>query len=105
MSSSPIRMVPTPGSSLASKTVKRLPRYALEFCVYSICVPRASRSGDPQMREFLRWQIERVLGLYKASGARSDYLERLRLNDDAAELRQYMRDYFGQLWTTTTLGF
>jgi hypothetical protein len=78
-------------------------RYALEFCVYATCVPRASGSDDPQMREFLRWQIERVLKL--AAGIKSDYLDRLRLSADAAELRRYMRDYFGQPWTTTALGF
>jgi hypothetical protein len=80
-------------------------RYALEFCVYATCVPRASRSDDPQMRAFVMWQMERVLKLYKNSGVRSDYLDRLRLDDDAEGLRQYMRDYFGQLWTATTLGF
>jgi len=75
-------------------------RYALEFCVYATCVPRAANSTDPQMRGFLRWQIERVTKL-----GRSDYLDRLRSNADASGLRQYMRDYFGEQWTAATLGF
>jgi len=80
-------------------------RYALEFCVYAVCVPLAAESGDLQLRAFIRWQIERAVKLYKASGIRSDYLNGLQTEPDASELRSFMRDYFGAQWTQRVLEF
>ena len=53
-------------------------RYALEFCVYAACVPRAAHSHDLVMGVFYRRQVERVMELYQASGIKSDYLDRFR---------------------------
>lgn len=80
-------------------------RYAIEFCVYATCVAKTDRYFRPQTRLFIVWQIERVLKLFKGSGVQSSYLESLRNEDDAEELRAYMRRYFGEAWTLTNLGF
>ncbi len=80
-------------------------RYMLELSVYSTCVPWSAKSGDPQMRNFIMWQIERSMKLHRAFGIRSTYLDRLRKSADATELRVYMRDYFGLEFTRNVLGF
>ncbi len=84
---------------------KETVRYAIEMCVYSTCVSRSGKSTDNQTRSFLMWQIERAMKLYKASGIRSTYLDRLRKSADATELRVYMRDYFGLEFTRKVMGF
>jgi hypothetical protein len=71
-------------------------RYAVEFIVYSSCVPMASKSNDPQMRAFLMWQIERVV---KITGRRP-----MMNFVDATALRQFMRVYYGATWTKKVLG-
>jgi len=76
-------------------------QFAVEFIVYSSCLPLASKSTDPQMREFLRWQIERVL---KLSGP-SAYLDKLRTTSDANDLRVFMKKYYGPGWTKQNLNF
>jgi hypothetical protein len=75
-------------------------RYAVEFIVYSSCVPMASHSTDTQMKEFLKWQIERVIAL----SGRGAYLDKLRTSSDAKELRDWMRNYYGATWTKKVLG-
>ncbi len=80
-------------------------RYMVEFCVYSTCVPWSAKSNDPQVRAFIMWQIERSMKVHKASGIKSQYLDRLRNSSDATELRVYMRDYFGPHFTREVLGF
>lgn len=77
----------------------------LEFVVYSTCVSWSAKSNDPQVRAFIMWQIERSMKLYRASGIKSSYLDRLRRSADATELRVYMRDYFGLEFTRKVLGF
>lgn len=74
--------------------------YAVEMSVYAICVPMAAHSADPQMRAFVRWQLERVVSL-----AGSDSLRRLREAPDAGALRQFAKSYFGVEWTRRILGF
>jgi len=80
-------------------------QYAVEFIPYALCVPKAARSQNPQMKAFIRWHIERTLALYRASGVRSDTLNRLRTAKDAEALRQFTRTYLGADWTSRTLGF
>ncbi len=77
-------------------------RYMLEFCVYAVCVPEAAQS-DGQLRPFIRWQIERALKLCAASGIESGYLTRLRTSEDAANLRDFIRDYLGRDWARKVL--
>jgi hypothetical protein len=77
-------------------------RYALEFCVYSTYVVAR---GDAQMREFYKWQVERVIRLHRQAGLNGDYLNRLRLSPDAVQLRIWLRETYGQKWTKSFLGF
>ncbi len=79
--------------------------YMLEFVVYSTCVPWSAKSDDPQLRNFIMWQIKRSMKLYRAAGIKSTYLDRLRKSADATELRVYMRDYFGLEFTRKVMGF
>jgi len=71
--------------------------YTLEFIPYSLCVAKASRSQDPQMKAFIRWHIERCLTFGNVN--------RLRTASDAEALRQFTRTYLGAEWTKKTLGF
>jgi hypothetical protein len=80
-------------------------RYALEFCVYAACVPRAAASNDPQLKAFYKWQVDRVVTLARASHVESDYLDVLRTAEDAADLREYLRRYCGPQWTQRVLNF
>jgi hypothetical protein len=77
-------------------------RYMLEFIVYSACVAKAT--PEPQMREFLRYQIERAIAIYHRSAVPTSYLNKLQTNTDANELRQFLRDYFGRSWCRKELG-
>jgi len=86
-------------------------QYMLEFNVYSICVSQASKSKDPQFKNFLRWHLERTMKLYHTnskigdiSGAKS-YLAKTRTNQDAEGFRSFTRRYFGKEWTKQVLGF
>jgi hypothetical protein len=73
-------------------------RFAREFIVYAVCVVAVSKSTDTQTREFLRWQIERIVRLSGHFGA-------LQSSGDAEELRVFMRAYFGPTWTRKVLWF
>jgi len=77
-------------------------RYMLEFIVYSSCVAKAA--PEPQMREFLRYQIERAIEIYHRSAVPTSYLNKLQTNTDANELRCFLRDYFGRSWCRKELG-
>ena len=81
-------------------------RYAVEFIVYSMCVPRAAKSTDPQMRAFIMWQTERVLKIVVSSGSARDweYLKKLQADTDAESLRRYIRSYCGAVWARKELG-
>jgi hypothetical protein len=88
--------------------------YALEFNVYSTCVAMALKGQtDPEIKTFLKWNIERVMGLYqtaksqpKFTGSEQDgYLAKMRTSSDAEEFRTFARSYFGNDWCKTNLGF
>ena len=80
-------------------------RYALEFITYSACVMWASESRDPQTRDFLRWQTERVLYLCWQSHIQSAVFDRLLKAPDAEQLRDFLRAYYTPAWTKAHLGF
>jgi hypothetical protein len=81
-------------------------RYALELAVYSMCVPQAAQSTDPQMREFLKYQTGRVMKIIISSGSPRDweYIKKLRSAPDAENLRRFIRRYFGTAWAREELG-
>lgn len=78
-------------------------QFAIEFCVYSTCVPMAAKDNDQQMKSFLTWQFERTLNINR--GHPSAYLETLKTSKDAETLRTFMRGYYGPAWTLNKLGF
>jgi hypothetical protein len=78
-------------------------RYAQEFIVYALCVAQTAKSNDPQMKEFIRWQIERVHTLIKASSL--PVSNQLKDAPDAESLREFSREYLGQTWCKKNLGF
>lgn len=87
-------------------------QYALEFCVYSSCIPWASKSNDPQLKAFLMWNTYRCMWLWEESkkqigpSQRQDtYLETMRTSPDAETWRQMVRDYYGKEWIREVLGF
>ena len=75
--------------------------YSTEFIVYATTVPLAAKSTDAKMRDFLKWNIERVVSM---SGVNA-YLTKLQTEQDAESLRVYMRRYYGKVWTKKVLGF
>ena len=68
-----------------------------EFIPYSICVPWATKSKDPKMKAFLRWQIKRAMNL----GA-GKYLD--MSGQDTSEFRTFTKGYFGTNWCKKVLG-
>lgn len=80
-------------------------RFAAEFIPYAICVPRAANSKDPQLKAFLRWQIERVLTLYREGGIESSTFDDMRNRTDASPFRTFTQGYFGPAWTKRVFGF
>jgi hypothetical protein len=85
--------------------------YMLEFNVYSICVGLASKSEDPQFKNFLMWHLERSMKLYNDSKNLGDtfkqdeYLQKMRTSQDAEAWREKTRNYLGKEWTKKVLGF
>ena len=80
-------------------------RFAAEFIPYAICVPWAANSKDPQLNAFLRWQIERVIALYREGGIESPTFDDMRNRTDASPFRTFTQGYFGPAWTKRVLGF
>lgn len=86
--------------------------YMLEFTVYSLCIPMASNSDDPQLKNFLAWQVARTMKLYqdskqKLGGAEKQdaYLAKIRTSEDAEQFRSFVRKYLGEAWVSQQLGF
>ena len=83
----------------------------MEFCVYSICVAKSSNSDDPQLKNFLMWNLKRCMDIWEDNKKFGDtsrvaeYWNRFLNNPDANELRLFARDYFGENWTREVLGF
>jgi len=68
----------------------------VEFIPYALCVLQASGNKDPQIRAFIKWEIERALKLYKESGVTVKTLDILRDSADAEYLRVFVRTCYGE---------
>lgn len=89
----------------------------LEFSVYSTYMVMAQIKHDPtydnkQMIEFLAWNMERTMKLYKEGQKlpeynwdNDEYLKHLRTSPDASEFRKFLTDTYGAAWTKEILGF
>lgn len=83
--------------------------YMLEFDVYTITLAKVLEELEPGyssggFKDFVRWNIERSMGLYDGEREAGDYLEKLRGNVDAAGLRAFMVGYFGRKWCLDVMG-
>lgn len=93
------------GMSGRSETVL----YMLEFDVYVMTLAKVLEDLEPGyssggFKDFVRWNVERSMSLYNGEREAAEYLERLRVNADAAGLRSFMIGYFGRRWCVDVLG-
>ena len=72
-------------------------RYAAEFMIYSACVPYASREENMNLKESLRTMLERA----RKVGARK-FLD--LSNPDCDKFIEFLRAYFGPVWTLRNYG-
>jgi hypothetical protein len=70
--------------------------YMLEMSVYATCLAR--ETSTPQLKEFLIWQMKRVMELYRRSGYTSPYMIRLKgaNDDDAKQFKAFAAGYYGE---------
>ena len=89
----------------------------LEFNVYATYVAIAQKKHDPnydnkQLLEFLAWNLERGMNIYKAGQKLDDYnwdddkyLQQLKTSAEASEFRKFLIDTYGAGWTNQVFGF
>jgi len=92
----------------------------LEFNVYALAEGMAVKAKDPsyfasntQFKEFMAWQIRRAMDRYRTGSVmtdfawtdQDDYYTKLETSSDAAALRQFARDTYGDAWVQQVLGF
>lgn len=85
-------------------------QYMMEFNTYSIALAQAIKAQDPsyddkQFKAFLMWSIKRSMNIYNQESGAKNYLDRLRKEQDADELRAFAREYFGAGWCMRILAF
>lgn len=84
-----------------------------EFTVYAFVAVAATADNKPdydltQMRGAVAWMCEmRVMPLLRKRGAEAGarHWEIFRTSSETAQLRQFVRDYFGEAWTEEVLEF
>lgn len=85
--------------------------FMLEFNNYAICLAMSCKSEDKQFKHFLMWNLERSMKLYEENRSIGDtsrstaFLEKTKNSQDAEEMRQFARSYFGAEWTKKVLGY
>jgi hypothetical protein len=89
----------------------------LEFNVYATYVAIAQKKHDPsydnkQLLEFLAWNLERGMKLYKEGQKleaynwdNDEYLKHLQTHPDAAEFRNFIITNYGTDWAKEVFGF
>lgn len=83
--------------------------YMMEFNVYAMSLAMVVKDkggyDDTQFKAFLMWNIERSVKIYNNEPEANAYLNKLRTNSDAENLRSFARSYFGAEWCKRYLGF
>lgn len=83
--------------------------YMMEFNVYAMSLAMAVKEkggyDDTQFKAFLMWNMERTVRIYNSETEATAYLNKLRNNSDAENLRTFARSYFGAEWCKEILGF
>lgn len=89
----------------------------IEFSVYATYVAMAQKKHDSdydnkQMLEFLAWNLERSMTLYKESQKiyyftwdKDEYLNHIRTSDDAAPFREFIIKTYGEEWASKVFDF
>ena len=88
-------------------------QFMMEFNNLSLCLVYKVDSKDADFKSFMQWQITRAVKLCEeskkypdfTSGSNDEPLKTLQTASDAAELRSYIKKYFGEKWTLSVLGF
>lgn len=81
----------------------------LEFSVYAMTLAMVVNSSDMQLKEFLRWHLDRARWLYYQNESlgvnpvADEYLRTFRTSPDAQELRTFMQSYLGANWCKVVL--
>lgn len=83
-------------------------RYMLEFSVYVMTLTKVIAEKEPsydgkELKDFVRWNVERTLKIYNNESEATEYLEKFRNNDDAQSLREFLKVYFGVKWCKKVL--
>lgn len=84
-------------------------QYMMEFDVYAMTLAMVMKQQDPnyddkQFKAYLMWNIERSMSLYANESGATNVLNGLRNNPDAAALRKFSKEYFGEMWCKEVLG-
>lgn len=83
--------------------------YMMEFNVYAMSLAMVVKEkggyDDTQFKAFLMWNIERSVRIYNSEVEATAYLNKLRNNSDAENLRSFARSYFGAEWCKEIIGF
>jgi len=83
--------------------------HMLQYNVYAIAMIKATDAQyrrSPSVKAFMKWQSARTIRLYvKAQKYAAfkhpmqvQYVQRFRLGDDTASLREFAKSYFGKQW-------
>jgi thiol-disulfide isomerase/thioredoxin len=91
-------------NELGIKDRQETVRYMMEFCIYATCVARCDNGNDPNLKEFLKYQIERCVAIYDKSGVVCPILDKFANSPDAADLRSFAVDYYGADWCAKVFG-
>lgn len=83
-------------------------QFMFEFNVYcttlaKVIKDRDANYDDKQFKAFLMWNIERSMEIYAGEEGATTYWKKFQNHQDAAELRQFANDYFGETWCDRVL--
>lgn len=80
------------------------------FDVYALSLAKTIKEQDPtyddtEFKRFLRWNLERSFRLIGSDEKAKTYLNKLKTNVDAKDLRAFVKSYLGDEWTLKYLDF
>lgn len=89
---------------------------SVNFSVYCTCVVKLEGGKDPLLKDFTKWNIERVISLCgkevngegsdkNPTGAAWEYIRKVRTSEDSEEFRKSSRSLFGEDWCKKVWGF
>lgn len=83
-------------------------QFMLEFNVYTITLAKTIKEKDPsyndkQFKAFLQWNLARTMSIYNNEQGATEYWRKIQINEDAKELREFAKSYFGEEWCKNVL--